>query len=119
MRYWMMAIALLASILCAADLSGKWDFVWQTPGGERRNPMVFTVDGENVTADIPGNTTKITGTLRENKLTLSGTLYSPEAGQEGKFKLEATLEGEQLKGSASWEEHHMTFTATKAKAAAP
>lgn len=50
---------LLALVLCcasalAAELAGKWNFVWSTPGGERRSSITFRVDGEKVEADVQG-----------------------------------------------------------------
>lgn len=107
---------LLAAALGAADPGGKWDIVWNTPGGERRSTMTITMDGENVKAELAGGREPIPGKFKDGELILSGKLYSAEAGSDGVFKMQGKLEGEgTLKGSASWDEHQMTFVATRAK----
>lgn len=109
-------LLLLSAALCAADPAGKWEMVWATPGGERRGSMTVTiVDGENVKAELNGGREPIPGKFRDGELTLSGKLYSAEAGSDGLFKLQGKLNGDELKGTASWDEHQMTFTATRAK----
>jgi hypothetical protein len=37
-----------AACLLGADLNGKWNFVWQTPGGERQSTLTFRQNAENV-----------------------------------------------------------------------
>lgn len=111
---------LVAFLLCgvfavAADLAGKWNVVWDTPGGERRSTLTFRVDGDKVEADMQGARKPIAGTVRDGKVELQGAVYSQEAGGQGPFKLSGRLDGSHLKGSASWSEHSMTFTATRAE----
>lgn len=100
-----------AAALMGADLAGKWDFVWQTEGGERRSTLDFKVTGDAVSVEFPGAKAPIRGTIKGGKLTLAGKLYSQEAGEEGDFQLNGTVTGEQIKGTASWQDHGMTFTA--------
>lgn len=108
-------LLIVAGALLGADLSGKWNFVWQTPGGERRSTLTLTEESGKVKAQFPEGKTPVDGTFSDNKLNLAGRLYSSEAGTEGAFRLTGTLEGDQLKGTASWEEHEMTFTARRAE----
>ena len=115
MRKLILFFLLAAVCLPAADLSGKWNFVWQTEGGERLSTLTVTMDKDKVTAQFPEAKTPIHGTFAENRLNLTGKLYSSEAGQEGDFRLKGVLEGDQLKGTASWDEHEMTFTAKRAQ----
>jgi hypothetical protein len=109
------ALLLLAALAGAADLAGKWNFVWSTPGGERRSSPTFRVSGENVELDMPGAKAPIKGTLKGDNVEVRGTVYSPEAGSDGEFKLSGKLEAGKLSGSASWGEHPVTFTATRAE----
>lgn len=115
MRKLILFFLLVTACLPAADLSGKWNFVWQTEGGERRTTLTVTIDNDKVTAQFPEGKTPINGTFAENKLNLAGKLYSSEAGQEGEFRLNGVLDGDQLKGTAAWDEHEMTFTAKRAQ----
>lgn len=116
MKTKLIALGLLLSAgLYAAEIAGKWDMVWSTPGGERKSVLTVTVEGETVRAELSGSKEPIPGTFKDGELKLNGKLFSAEAGMDGEFKLSGKLEGEQLKGSASWEEHQMTFTATKVK----
>ena len=39
--------------LLGADLDGRWNFIWQTPGGERRSTLTFKQNAENVEARFP------------------------------------------------------------------
>lgn len=106
---WMAAITLFG-----AELAGKWNFVWQTEGGERRTTLNFKVAGEDVTVEFPGAKAPLRGAWKDGKLTITGKLYSAEAGEDGDFRLEGRVTGDAVKGTASWQDHQMTFTATKA-----
>jgi hypothetical protein len=108
-------LLMVAGALPGADLSGKWNFIWQTPGGERRSTLTLTQESGKVKAQFPEGKTPVEGAFSDNKLNLAGNLYSSEAGADGAFRLAGTLEGDQLKGTASWNEHEMTFTARRAE----
>ena len=107
-------IFIAAAGLFGADLSGKWNFVWQTPGGERQSTLTFTQKGEKVEARFPDAKEPVTGTLKDGKLSLAGPVYSAEAGATADFHLDGTLADHELKGTGAWGEHQMTFTAHKA-----
>lgn len=114
----MKTLAMLLLLVCgldAAEIAGKWDVVWQTPGGERRSVMTVTTEGDSVKAMLEGGKEPIPGTFKDGELKLNGKLFSSEAGFDGAFKLSGKLDGDALKGSASWEEHQMSFSATRAK----
>lgn len=99
--------------LQAADLTGKWDFVWDTEGGERRGIWVIAQDGETVTAESEGQTLR--GTFSDGRLQVEGKFYSAEAGYSSTLKVEGRLEDGVLKGSGSWDQYGMTFTAKPAE----
>lgn len=106
---------LTAPLLCAAALDGKWNFVWNTEGGERRSRLTFAVTGSAVKVDFPGAKAPLEGRIEGDKLTLSGKLFSAEAGEEGDFRLTGKVNGDSIGGEASWNEHRMTFQASRAK----
>jgi hypothetical protein len=119
MQFYRFGLIALACCYCgsagASEINGTWNFVWQTPGGERRSAMTMETAGDNVTARLgPEAKGNITGTFKDGRLTLSGPMYSAEAGQEGAFKLDGSLTSGELKGTASWNEHTITFTAKRA-----
>lgn len=110
-------LAMLLMFAAAADITGKWNFVWQTPGGERRSTLTFNPDGNapnKIKVEFPGAKEPMQGTLDGDKLTVTGDLYSAEAGSSAAFRLNGTVSGQRIKGTASWAEHEMTFEAAKA-----
>ena len=107
-------IAAGAAALLSADLNGRWNFVWQTPGGERRSTLTFTQNTENVEVRFPDGKELITGTFRDGKLSLSGRVFSSEAGEAADFHMDGTVSDGELKGTGGWGEHQLTFTARKA-----
>src|SRR4051794_25624794 len=107
-------LVVTAAGLLGADLNGKWAFVWQTPGGERRSTLTFKQDAEKVEARFPDAKEPITGTFRDGKLSLAGRVYSPEAADAADFRMDGTLSDDELKGTGAWGEHQLTFTARKA-----
>ena len=96
-----------------ADLNGRWNFIWQTPGGERRSTLTFTQNADKVEARFPEGKEPVTGTLKDGRLSLAGRVYSSEAGEAADFRLEGTLSEGELKGTGGWGEHQLSFTARK------
>jgi hypothetical protein len=107
-------ILVAAAGLLGAELNGRWNFIWQTPGGERRSTLTFAQNAEKVEARFPDGKEPITGTFKDGKLSLAGRLYSSEAGETADFHLNGTLSDGELKGTGGWGEHELTFTARKA-----
>src|SRR5687768_281652 len=95
-------IILAAASLFGADLNGKWNFIWQTPGGERRSTLAFTQNAEKVEARFPEAKEPVTGTFKDGKLSLAGRVYSSEAGDAATFELTGTLSEDELKGTGMW-----------------
>jgi len=114
MRKLLLLIVVAAAGLLGADLDGKWNFTWQTPDGERRSTFSFTPNAEKVEARFPDGKDPVTGTLKDGKLSLAGSVYSAEAGHAAEFHLNGTLANGELKGTGGWGEHQLTFTARKA-----
>jgi hypothetical protein len=110
----LLLIVVAAAGLFGADLNGKWNFTWQTPGGERSSTLTFTQKAEQVSALFPEGKDPITGTYKDGKLSLAGRVYSAEAGEAAEFHLDATVSDAEMKGTGGWGEHQITFTARKA-----
>jgi hypothetical protein len=116
MRRSLFILTLFATALVAAgELSGRWNFVWSTPGGERHSTLTFQVEGKEVRVQFPDSKTPVTGTLSGDEFSVSGKLYSAEAGVEGDFRMSGKVAEGRLTGTASWQEHTMTFTAQRAE----
>jgi hypothetical protein len=111
----LLLVVLSAASLLGADLTGRWNFIWQTPGGERRSTLTFKQNSDNVEALFPDSKEPIKGTFKDGKLSLSGRVFSQEAGEAAEFHLQATLTGSELKGSGGWGDHALTFTANKSE----
>ena len=106
-----LTILFLAFSAVAADLSGNWNFAFNTEAGMIEAPVALTVDGENVTAKM--GETELKGTVREGKLEVSGNHYSPEAGYEAEMKLVGKVDGNKISGDGAFDIYTFTFTAEK------
>jgi hypothetical protein len=96
----------------AADVSGTWNFVMNTDGGERQSRATFKVDGKTVTGTW-GEKTEVKGTFADDALDLSFPIESPEAGP-GTLTIKARLANDELSGSWSFQQYGGTLKATRA-----
>jgi len=99
----------LPAAALAADLAGKWNFVLDTEGGERRAAAEFRVEGEKVTGkwgDGQGS-----GTFVEGKLEFSVAIES-EVGP-GTLKLSGKIQGNELSGNWQFQSYSGTFKAVR------
>jgi hypothetical protein len=97
----------------AFELTGQWDFVFDTEDGVRRTPVALQLNGEQVSGKFEKSDIK--GTFSGGKLDLKFPHYSEEGGFEAELSLQGTVNGEGLKGDWTFGEHGGTWTATKAK----
>jgi hypothetical protein len=67
-----------------------------------------------VEARFPDGKERLTGTFKDGKLSLSGHVYSSEAGEAADFRLDGTVSDGEMKGTGEWGGHQLTFTARKA-----
>ena len=105
--------ACLTVILGAADISGKWNLVWDTEGGIRHGEWIIAQEGENLTVKSEGQV--LSGTLQGDKLKVSGEFNSNEAGYSATLEVEGTLKDGKLSGRGTWDQYGMTFTATRSE----
>ncbi len=98
----------------AADLTGQWHFVLDTPGGDRPSDADFKVDDGKVTGKY--GKSDAAGTFADGKMDLAFPIETDEAGA-GTLKLNGTLDGDTITGNWSFNEYNGTFKATRATAA--
>jgi len=97
----------------ATDIQGKWKFVFETPLGPRESLMELSRDGEKVT--VKGPKTEFKGTFKDGKLELAGQVHSVEGGYAAELTISGRLEGDQIKGDATWSRWTMPFMAEREK----
>jgi len=107
--------------LSAAELSGRWHFVFETEAGIREANMALEVKGQEVVGKVypvgsEDTSTEVKGTLDGGRLTLEFEYYSADAGYKSIVKIQGTLEGDKIAGEWQFDEHSGTFTATRLKA---
>lgn len=96
------------------DISGKWQFVLNTDGGDRTAAADFKLDGSKVTGTWGDAKADVAGTFADGKLDLAFPYNSDEAGQ-GTLKLKGQFEGDGLTGTWEFQEYSGTFKATRAQ----
>ncbi len=101
-----------SSAQTAADISGKWHFVLQTPDSDRTYDPTFTQDGQKVGGKWDNSDVK--GTFADGKLDLEFPVNSEEAGT-GTLKLTGKFEKDQLTGNWSFQTYDGAFKATRVK----
>lgn len=106
-------LALAVCGLNAAEIDGKWNFVMQTDGGERRVQPEFQSDGEKVTGKW--DRSNVAGTFRDGELLLSFPMTSTEGQISANLNVKAKLSGGELKGNWEFGGYSGSFVGTKAK----
>jgi hypothetical protein len=96
-----------------SDISGKWHFVLDTPGGDREMNAVFQLDGEKVTGQW--GTANVSGTFSNGKLELSFPYTSEESGERDTLKITGNFRDGKLIGDWQFGGYNGTYTATAVK----
>ena len=104
-----MLCLLSLQMVWAAEVSGKWNFVLDTEGGERRASADFVLEGEKVTGKY--GEADVQGTCVEGKLELSFPLNS-EVGP-GTLKISGKVAEKEITGTWKFETYSGTFKATR------
>lgn len=107
-------LVLGASVNAAApNLTGSWNFTFNSEGGGREASIEIVQDGTSLKATMGEST--LTGTLKDNAVELAGEVFVADAAQTGVLKLTGTLDGDKISGKGAWETYQLTFTASRAK----
>jgi len=112
-----LTLALRADPAAASDISGKWHFVLDTPGGDREMDAVFQLDGDKVTGKW--GTADVSGTFNAGKLALSFPYTSDESGERDTLKITGELRDGKLIGDWQFGGYNGTYVATPADKATP
>jgi hypothetical protein len=96
----------------ALELTGKWNFVFNTEGGTRNTAVTLQLNGDQVSGKFDKSDVK--GTFRDGKLDLKFPHYSPEGGFEAELSMQGVAQGEDLRGDWEYGEHGGSWTASKA-----
>ena len=108
-----LTLGLQTAVAADPDVSGKWHFVLDTPGGDREMDADFVVDGGKVTGKWGAS--DVTGTWADGKLALAFSMTSEEAGETSTMKITGKLESEALTGDWEFSSYSGTFKATRPK----
>lgn len=96
----------LASLaVSAAAVDGDWNLSLTAPEGATYFTITIETEGEQ--ARGKAGEAMFSGTYSNGKLQLTGDYFVMEAGYASTLDMDIELEGEQLKGTATWD----TYTA--------
>lgn len=111
MRRLLIAVALSALALCAADISGSWSASVKLDAGSGTATFVFKQTGENLSGTYSGvlGNAEVKGTVKGNQVE-----WSFENADAGKISYKGTVEGTSIKGTVEYGQLGTgTFTAEK------
>ena len=111
------ALALAASSLFAADLSGKWVAKMQTPNGDTRDmTMNLKADGDKITGTVGGM--RGDAEITEGKISgddVSWVVVRNFNGNEMRQQYKGKVSGSEMKLQISFGERQVDVTAKKAE----
>jgi hypothetical protein len=96
----------------ATDITGKWQFVLNTEGGDRTAAASFQLDGQKVTGKWGDANADVAGTFADGKLDLAFPYTSDEVGP-GTMKITGQFDGDALTGKWEFQDYSGTFKATR------
>lgn len=104
-----------ATIASDAGISGKWDVLMDTPGGQMPFSATFTQVGEKVSGTIsgPGGEMPVTGTMTGNALKIDLAVPTPQG--ELAITMTGDVSATGISGKASTMMGDMSWSATRAK----
>ena len=98
-----------------SGINGKWQFVLDTPGGDRDVDADFKVDADGKVTGTWGKDSAV-GTFKDGKLELGFSMTSEEAGETAQMKVLGTLDASgAITGNWQWSSYDGTFKALRPK----
>jgi hypothetical protein len=119
----MLRAALFICVFCAitlfapsqmnaqSKLDGRWQFVLDTPGGERDVDVLLKVEGDQVTGKWDKEDVK--GTYDGGDLQLSFEITPEETGEKGTLVIKGKHDGDNITGTWGFGEYNGEFKATR------
>jgi hypothetical protein len=98
-----------------SGINGKWQFVLDTPGGDRDIDADFTVDADGKISGTWGKDSAV-GTFKDGKLELGFQMTSEEAGETSQMTIMGTLDpAGAITGNWKFSSYDGTFKAMRPK----
>ena len=108
-----LTLGLQTAVAADPDVSGKWHFVLDTPGGDREVDAEFVVDSGKVTGKWGAS--DVAGTYADGKLSLAFSMTSEEAGETSTMKITGKLDNDVLNGDWEFSSYSGTYKAARPK----
>ena len=108
------AVLLLAVSAFAADVTGSWNLVVETPNGPRQSTVDFRQDGNNVTGTVHNRTgdAPLTGSVNGDQISFSVT--RDRDGQSFTIEYSAKVDGSKMAGTLKFGDNGgIPFSATR------
>ena len=106
-----LSVLLMVEAGLAIEMSGKWDFTFNTDDGERKVSAVLQINGEQVSGKWGQSETPVKGTYVNGKLELKFPFVSEEGGLQGDLTITGKLNDEKLNGNWEFAGYSGTFAA--------
>lgn len=108
-----LAAALLIGCASAPPVNGDWDLMLMAAEGSTGFPITIEANGDQASAS--GGGSEFTGTWMDGELNLKGDFFVPEAGYSAELDMKVRMVGDQLKGSATWDQFEADVTGDRAE----
>ena len=97
----LMVLGLYATGVNSATVDGDWNVSLTAAEGSTHFRMTVEVDGTNAKGHV--GDAVFNGSFSDGKLSLAGEFYVMEAGYTSKLDMTVSMQGELLKGTATWD----------------
>ena len=108
-----LAAVALGITACASTppVNGDWNLMLTAAEGATGFPISIEANGNEATAT--GGGAEFAGTWDGEELLLKGDLYIPEAGYSSELGMTIRVDGEELTGTATWDQFEADVSASR------
>ncbi|MGB9605550.1 MAG: hypothetical protein ACP5U2_15705 [Bryobacteraceae bacterium] len=110
-----LTVLMLAAMLLAADVTGKWKAEFQTPDGQTRTSIfTFNVEGDKLTGTV--SSPRGEATIQEGKVSgdeISFVVVREFGGNEVRIHYKGKVSGDQLKLTVEFGDRSFEMTAKR------